>query len=405
MDTKIIGQGYNLDADTSVAKELIELFNSKRYDSFTCLVAFASYGGISALTPYILAEKERGVKVKIILGIDQKGTSKEALEEVLSWGVEAKIYHTQSVNIFHPKIYLFENTDIFTLIVGSNNLTTMGLVKNIECSLLIKDTKGEHTVHNDFYVYWKSMLDGVDVNLMPISQELIDNLYAEKLVPTESERTEKYDNGRDKTPSTKRAVTFNGAKIQRNPEGFVPKRRQVKAKRIIKTDNTTNPSEPIITITDESLLINGEEVLIAEIGGGPRWKQVNFPVEIFENFFGAERGNNSYNIELMNIAQDGSLGDVETRQAVSVKSHNYRFEIHCAETEGEYPGNDKRPIGLFVKIDNGQFLYQVLLHGHPAYRKIKKFLYSESSVRRQDELRRHIVHIEAIHALYPELVI
>lgn len=370
MDTKIIGQGYNLDADTSVAKELIEQFNSKRYDSFTCLVAFASYGGISALTPYILAEKERGVKVKIILGIDQKGTSKEALEEVLSWGVEAKIYHTQSVNIFHPKIYLFENTDIFTLIVGSNNLTTMGLVKNIECSLLIKDTKGEHTVHNDFYVYWKSMLDGVDVNLMPISQELIDNLYAEKLVPTESERTEKYDNGRDKTPSTKRAVTFNGAKIQRNPEGFVPKRRLVKAKRIIKTDNTTNPGEPIITITDESLLINGEEVLIAEIGGGPRWKQVNFPVEIFENFFGAERGNNSYNIELMNIAQDGSLGDVETRQAVSVKSHNYRFEIHCAETEGEYPGNDKRPIGLFVKIDNGQFLYQVLLHGHPAYRKI-----------------------------------
>lgn len=184
MDTKIIGQGYNLDADTSVAKELIEQFNSKRYDSFTCLVAFASYGGISALSPYILAEKERGVKVKIILGIDQKGTSKEALEEVLSWGVEAKIYHTQSVNIFHPKIYLFENTDIFTLIVGSNNLTTMGLVKNIECSLLIKDTKGEHTVHNDFYIYWKSILDGVDVNLKPITQELIDELYAEKLILT-----------------------------------------------------------------------------------------------------------------------------------------------------------------------------------------------------------------------------
>lgn len=407
MDTKIIGQGYNLDADTSVAKELIEQFNSKRYDSFTCLVAFASYGGISALTPYILAEKERGVKVKIILGIDQKGTSKEALEEVLSWEVEAKIYHTQSVNIFHPKIYLFENTDIFTLIVGSNNLTTMGLVKNIECSLLIKDTKGEHTVHNDFYVYWKSILDGVDVNLMPITQKLIDELYAEKLLPTESERTEKYDNGRDRDTNTltSRRISFNGAKIQRNPEGFVPKRRQVIAKRVTKTKNVSNPSQPIITVSEESLLVNGEEVLIAEIGGGPRWKQVNFPVDVFENFFGAERGNNSYNIELMNIAQDGSLGDVEVRQAVSVRSHNYRFEIHCAETEGAYPGNNKRPIGLFVKIDNDQFLYQVLLHNHPAYKKIKKFLYAESSVRRQNELRRHIVHIEAIHALYPELVI
>lgn len=407
MDTKIIGQGYNLDADTSVAKELIGQFKSERYDSFTCLVAFASYGGISALTPYILKEKARGVRVKVILGIDQKGTSKEALEEVLSWDVESKIYHTQSVNIFHPKIYLFENTDIFTLIVGSNNLTTMGLVKNIECSLLIKDTKGEHTVYNDFYVYWKSILDGVDVNLMPITQELIDNLYADKLIPTELERIDKYDNGRDKTSSRGSGgrVCFNGADIQHNPEGFAPKRRQVKAKRVTKTENDANPKQPIIMVSDEPLFVNGEEVLIAEIGGGQRWKQVNFPVEIFENFFGAERGNNSYNIELMNIAQDGSLGEVEIRQAVSVKSHNYRFEIHCAETLGNYPGNKKRPIGLFIKIDNNQFLYQVLLQSHPAYKKIKKYLYDESNVKRQDELRRHIVHIEAIHALYPELII
>lgn len=298
MDTKIIGQGYNIDADTSVAKELIEQFNSKRYDSFTCLVAFASYGGITALTPYILAEKERGVKINIILGIDQKGTSKEALEEVLSWGVESKIYHTQSVNIFHPKVYLFENTDIFTLIVGSNNLTTMGLVKNIECSLLIKDAKGEHSVHNDFYVYWKSILDGVDVNLMPITQELIDDLFADKLIPTESERTEKYDNGRDVVSKSKKNINFNGAMIQRNPEGFVPKRRVVKAKRVIKIEDEHSPSNPIVKESDESIVVNGEEVLIAEIGGGPRWKQVNFTVDIFENFFGAERGNNSYNIQL-----------------------------------------------------------------------------------------------------------
>ena len=114
MDTIIIGQGYNIGEDTSVAKELIKQFESKRYDSFTCLVAFASYGGVSALTRYIKEGKERGMNIKIILGIDQKGTSKEALDEVLSWGVDAKIYHTNSKNIFHPKVYLFENVDIFT---------------------------------------------------------------------------------------------------------------------------------------------------------------------------------------------------------------------------------------------------------------------------------------------------
>lgn len=405
MDTKIIGQGYNLDVDTSVAKELIEQFNSKRYDSFTCLVAFASYGGISALTPYILAEKERGVKVKVILGIDQKGTSKEALEEVLSWGVEAKIYHTQSVNIFHPKIYLFENTDIFTLIVGSNNLTTMGLVKNIECSLLIKDTKGEHTVHNDFYVYWKSILDGVDVNLMPITQELIDDLYYDGLILSENDRMSKYDIGSDSTERKRRKTSFNVTKIQRNPSGFVPSRRKIKVKRFIDSQGVSNTVHSTNVIADDSLAINGEHVLIAEIGGGERWKQVNFPIAIFENFFGAERGKKSYHIELTNIAQDGTLCKEKDRPAVSVKSHNYRFEINCEETKRPYPGRNRRPIGLFIKIENDQFMYQVLLHNHPAYRKIKKFLYAESNVRSKVELRRHIVHIEAIHALYPELVI
>lgn len=41
MKSKIIGQGYNLEENSSVAKELIELFNSGKYDKFTCLVAFA----------------------------------------------------------------------------------------------------------------------------------------------------------------------------------------------------------------------------------------------------------------------------------------------------------------------------------------------------------------------------
>ena len=155
--------------------------------------------------------------------------------------------------------------------------------------------------------------------------------------------------------------------------------------------------------TEESLLV-GEEVLIAEIGGGPRWKQVNFPVNIFEDFFGAERGNNAYNIKLMNIAKDGSLGEVEIRQAVSVKSRNYRFEIKCAETEGAYPGDDKRPIGLFVKLYNDEFLYQVLKYGDKGYKRIKEYLYQETKNNAR-ELKRAIVHVEAIHAIYPEFII
>ena len=72
METIIIGQGYNIEEDSSVGKELIKLFESKIYDNFTCLVAFASYGGVSALTRFINEGKVRGMKIKVILGVDME---------------------------------------------------------------------------------------------------------------------------------------------------------------------------------------------------------------------------------------------------------------------------------------------------------------------------------------------
>lgn len=395
MDTIIIGQGYNLNEDTSVGKELIEQFESKRYSSFTCLVAFASYGGISALTPYVLQAKENGVKIKVILGVDQKGTSKEALEEVLAWDVDAKIYHTQSVNIFHPKIYLFENEDIFTLIVGSNNLTEMGLVKNVECSLLIKDIKS-NPIHAKFYEYWKSILDGTEVNLYTLTLQMIEDLYKDKIIVSEYDRTRKYDNGKDEKIEGKK-IHFNLGKIQKNPDGFVP-RRLVRIKKKIVSD------KGLTHIEEESAFVE-KEILIAEIGGGPRWKQVNFPIDIFENFFGAQRGDNSYNIQLQNLTKDGELGEITSRPAISVKSKNYRFEISCEETKMPYPGNSRRPIGIYVKLSMHHFLYTVLMPGYSAYNAIKKYLYAEAKVTREGELKRKIVHVEAIHALFPELIV
>ena len=398
MNTAIIGQGYNLQENTSVGKELIDQFNTGIYDSFTCLVAFASYDGISALTPYILKAKDNGTSIKVILGVDQKGTSKEALEEVLTWKVDAKIYHTDTVTIFHPKVYLFENRDIFTLIVGSNNLTTRGLVQNVECSLLIKDTKDGNSVHGKFYAYWKGILDGTEENLYPITQELIDKLFSDKIICTEEIRAKQYDNGADEKDS-KKEISFNKVNIQGLPDGFKPNRR-AKVKKQVKQQEVHE--EPVQE--DVSLPI-GEEVLIAEIGGGPRWKQVNFPISIFQDFFGAERGNNNYTIDLLNIAKDGTLGDVERRQAVTVKSNNFRFEISCAETALPYPSGNDRPIGLFVKLDSAEFLYQVIMPGDEPYERIRDYLYREATTRRGDELKRHIVHVEAIHALYPSLII
>ena len=347
------------------------------------------------MTPYIETAKSEGVAIKVVLGVDQKGTSKEALEEVLSWDVDASIYHTKSINIFHPKIYLFENEDIFTMIVGSNNLTEMGLVKNVECSLLIKDIKS-NPVHGEFYNYWKNILDGKDINLYPITQDLIEKLYKDSVVTSESQRSKRYDNGEDEQGETKqKSVSFKKTEIQKNPEGFRPKR-LLKIRQLKKAKNV-----------EKSVKIDNS-VLIAEIPkAGSRWKQANFSQDVFENFFGATKGDNTYKIKLTNIKKDGTLGEITESQSVTVLSKNYRFELRCDETTLPYPSGDDRPIGLFVKEDDKNYMYQVLMPSDDAYKKIKDYLYLETANQkgRKDLMRRYIADVEAIHALYPELIV
>lgn len=399
METIIIGQGYNLEEDSSVGKELVKQFESQIYDSFTCLVAFASYGGVSALTKYIEEGKAKGMKIKVVLGVDQKATSKEALEEVLSWGVDARVYHTSSNNIFHPKVYLFENRDIFTLIVGSNNLTVPGLVQNIECSLLIKDTIDPSSVHEDFYRYWKGILDGTETHLYPLTQKLIDDLYRDAIITSDYQRSRRYDNGTDeKERKKKEAISFKKAAIQKFPDGFRPQR-LVRVKKLTKRKGATKEVEKSVGISNA--------VLIAEIPkGGNRWKQANFSKDVFQNFFGVEEGQKNQ-IKMTNIKKDGTLGEVAKRVSVKVKSHNYRYELLCDETKQPYPSGNDRPIGVFIKVDDRNFLYQLLMPSDDVYGKIKGYLYMETDgkKRRDDGMRRHIADVEAIHALYPELII
>ena len=400
METIILGQGYNIEEDSSLGKELVKQFESKIYENFTCLVAFASYGGVSALTKYIEEGKAKGMKIKVVLGVDQKATSKEALEEVLTWDVDARIYHTSSNNIFHPKVYLFENRDIFTLIVGSNNLTVPGLVQNIECSLLIKDTIDPSSVHDDFYRYWKGILDGTETHLYPLTKKLINDLYKDKIITSEEQRSKRYDDGTDKKEEKKKeTVTFKKAAIQKFPDGFRPKR-LVKVKQVKTTKKETKEVEKSVRIDNA--------VLIAEIPkAGSRWKQANFSQDVFEDFFGAKKGDNSYKVKLTNIKKDGSLGEVTESQSVTVKSKNYRFELRCDETNLAYPSGNDRPIGLFVKEDAQNYMYQVLMPSDDAYKKIKDYLYLETANQkgRKDLMRRHIADVEAIHALYPELIV
>jgi HKD family nuclease len=382
MEVRFIGQGYNTAVGTSVAEQLIAALRSPQYHTFKCLVAFASLRGVSAISQHI-----RNTNIdnfRIIVGIDQKGTSMEALQELLSWEVPIFVYHTRSPIIFHPKIYLFEGNERALAIIGSNNFTERGLVQNIEASVLISIDKARdgNSFLEEIETYFSPIIVGEARNLHTLTNELIERLVSARKVPTEAQRRALYskdgttnDAGGEIDPLDD---LFTAVTLQEPPDDFIPSRRPTTAAtsteinyrvEAIGRDEAVALNE--IIANDWSYNLN-DNVLVAEIGGPARWQQANFPKVVFENFFGAEAGNNNYTISLRQITEEGNIQDIETRQAVSVRSQNYRFELG-ASGGLQYP-NEGRPIAVFIRLGNQRFLYMLSMPNNVTHGELNNFL-------------------------------
>ncbi len=137
------------------------------------------------------------------------------------------------------------------------------------------------------------------------------------------------------------------------------------------------------------------EVLIAEIPrSGDRWKQANFDIDTFQNFFGATPGDNSQRILLRNINDDLTLSEIEVRPSVSVVSQNYRFELDAASGL-PYP-NDGKPIGVFIKVTTRMFLYHLYMPNQPLYKEFNEWLQTNWTGR-GDRMKRITTRVSQIN--------
>lgn len=204
MKISFLGQGYEVKSKNSVGNKLIECFSDQSFHSFYGLSAFASKSGIKGLAKHLLASKRHLDKIVIVVGIDQKGTSKEALEELYKLDIEAFVFYQPSSPIYHPKLYLFEGVDTSVLIVGSSNLTTPGLFLNIESSLqfrLDNQNENDRDIVDQIKKYFKGIFEQDDPNIKKINTKLIERLVKAKLIPLESERKGSNSNFQDDAES------------------------------------------------------------------------------------------------------------------------------------------------------------------------------------------------------------
>lgn len=230
--------------------------------------------------------------------------------------LDARAFMSPTTSLFHPKMAWFEHENHLSLIVGSGNLTMGGLRSNWEAFVSLKLTGSDR----------REALSRIEAFLTSVTDQLLP--IADPRVRARAERN-----------------TGNERSLR----------------------STSAATAPRPTIASSV-----EKVLVAEIPkAGNRWAQANFDQENYEGFFGAKVGSQR-RISLHHVDATGTVDEVESRPSVEVASQNYRFELAAARGLA-YPTTGS-PIGVFLRLATGEFLYSLLLPGDPGFAEVDRML-------------------------------
>lgn len=269
----------------------------------------------------VIHEMLKQSEFDLVVGTDTITDSKaiEALrdEESSNSNFKVKAFLSPVSSLFHPKLAWYEHENYLSLIVGSGNLTMGGLLANWEAMTI-------------------THLTGVQASEARASIAEFMSSHSDSLYALTDQRV------------IDRVEQNNG------------------------NERTLRVSPPDLPDSTPDAQSDAVEALVAEIpAAGGRWSQANFDRANYEEFFGAKVGSQR-RIVLQHVSLDGTLGAIESRQSVEVASQNYRFELAAAKGI-KYPANGA-PIGVFLRLATGQFLYTVLLPSDDGYDGMVDFL-------------------------------
>ena len=104
------------------------------FDTLRIVVAFAKVAPMRKLEGALRAFHGSGGTVQCVFGVDQKGTSREALDYALRHFDSVRVARSTGryASTFHPKVYILAGSRSAEIWVGSNNLTVGGTELNPE---------------------------------------------------------------------------------------------------------------------------------------------------------------------------------------------------------------------------------------------------------------------------------
>lgn len=135
-------------------------------DEFIISVAFITESGVTMILEQLRSLNERGVKGQILTGDYLTFTQPKALKKLMELeNIDVRLVSEEK---FHAKGYFFRKKDIWTMIIGSSNLTQTALTVNFEWNLKInslKDGKIAKNILDNFYNIFNSISKLTDERL------------------------------------------------------------------------------------------------------------------------------------------------------------------------------------------------------------------------------------------------
>jgi len=167
--------------------ELSTALDDERFSSFYFIVAYAKSGPLLRLQQIIKKRKTEGLSINAIFGLDQQGTTAQALQFALE--NFDSVHVTREPNLtFHPKMYAFVGRSHARLFVGSNNLTVGGTETNFEAAVALEmELPNDADVLKSFTDCWVELLPENCPATNLLDQSLLNDLIRVGTVPDEVE--------------------------------------------------------------------------------------------------------------------------------------------------------------------------------------------------------------------------
>jgi len=145
----------------NISKKLVDVLLTLINSSRECkiAVAFVSAKGFSLIEEALHECIKKNGHMEFLVGLDMLSTDPNALWNLFQLSQSSKNVEfycfsgAKSSVIYHPKLYITNSGEIYSIVIGSSNLTEGGLKKNFEVNMLIQADQHDEIISDTHAIY------------------------------------------------------------------------------------------------------------------------------------------------------------------------------------------------------------------------------------------------------------